>query len=118
MGNRQAGDRCVDFVVVGAVSSGCVVASRLSENSRHSVALLEAGPKDKNLWVHLPIGYGKTMWDPAVNWKFHTEPEPNMDGRKIYWPRGRVLGGSSSINGLIARSLSMAEAILWRRGNP
>jgi choline dehydrogenase-like flavoprotein len=89
-----------DFVVVGAGSAGCAVASRLSEDGS-TVALLEAGPRDRSLWVHLPIGYGKTMWDPKVNWCFYTEPDPNMNGRKLYWPRGRVLGGSSSINGLV-----------------
>ncbi|WP_374382444.1 GMC family oxidoreductase [Dongia sp.] len=91
----------VDFIVVGAGSAGCCLANRLSEDGRYSVALLEAGPPDRNFWIHLPIGYGKTMWDPSINWRFYTEPEPGMNGRKIYWPRGRVLGGSSSINGLI-----------------
>ncbi|WP_374650506.1 GMC family oxidoreductase [Dongia sp.] len=90
-----------DFIVVGAGSAGCVLANRLSENGRYSVALLEAGPPDRHFWIHLPIGYGKTMWDSRVNWQFYTEPEASMAGRRIYWPRGRVLGGSSSINGLI-----------------
>ena len=63
--------------------------------------LLEAGPPDTSIWIHLPIGYGKTMWDPKLNWRFETEPDPGMNGRKIYWPRGKTLGGSSSINGLI-----------------
>ncbi len=91
----------VDFIVVGAGSAGCVLANRLSADARNSVALIEAGPPDRNFWIHLPIGYGRTMWDSRINWKFYTEPEPHMDGRRIYWPRGRVLGGSSSINGLI-----------------
>jgi choline dehydrogenase len=90
-----------DFVVVGAGSAGCALAARLSADSRNSVALVEAGPRDSSFWIHLPIGYGRTMWDARVNWKFYTEPEPHMAGRRIYWPRGRVLGGSSSINGLI-----------------
>ncbi len=90
-----------DFVVVGAGSSGCVLANRLSEDGKSRVALVEAGPKDTNPWIHVPIGYGKTMWDDRLNWRFHTEPEPTMDGRRIYWPRGRVLGGCSSINGLV-----------------
>jgi len=90
-----------DYIVVGAGSAGCVLAARLSEDPATRVLLLEAGPKDDSLWIHLPIGYGKTMWSPAYNWCFHTEPEPNMHGRKIYWPRGKTLGGSSSINGLI-----------------
>nr|WP_180882821.1 GMC family oxidoreductase N-terminal domain-containing protein [Mesorhizobium loti] len=91
-----------DYIVVGAGSSGCAVAARLSENGRFRVALVEAGPKDTSPWIHLPLGYGKTMWDERVNWKLYTQPDPNMNGRSIYWPRGKVLGGSSAINGLIA----------------
>ena len=90
-----------DYIVVGAGSAGCVLAARLSEDPATRVLLLEAGPPDRSPWIHLPIGYGKTMWDPAVNWCFHTDPDPNMNGRRIYWPRGKTLGGSSSINGLI-----------------
>lgn len=90
-----------DFVIVGAGSSGCVLANRLSADGNKSIAVVEAGPRDSSFWIHLPIGYGRTMWDPKVNWKFQTEPEPQMGGRQVYWPRGRVLGGSSSINGLI-----------------
>ena len=94
-------DNQFDYIVVGAGSSGCVLANRLSEDPQNSVCLVEAGPKDSSPWIHLPIGYGKTMWDPKVNWKFETEPDPGMNQRKIYWPRGKCLGGSSSINGLI-----------------
>ena len=90
-----------DYIVVGAGSAGCVLAGRLSEDPLVRVLLLEAGPPDKSLWIHLPIGYGKTMWSPAYNWRFETDPDPNMNGRRIYWPRGKTLGGSSSINGLI-----------------
>ena len=90
-----------DYIVVGAGSSGCVLANRLSANGRHKVLLLEAGPKDNYIWIHIPIGYGKTMFHPRYNWGFYTDPEDSMKGRKIYWPRGRGLGGSSSINGLI-----------------
>ena len=92
---------CYDFIVVGAGSAGCTLAGRLSEDPQTRVLLLEAGPPDSSIWIHLPIGYGKTMWDPKVNWRFETEPDPGMNGRKIYWPRGKTLGGSSSINGLI-----------------
>ena len=87
------------YVVVGAGSAGCVLANRLS--AKHDVLLLEAGPRDRSIWIHLPIGYGKTMFHPVYNWGFYTDPEPEMNGRRIYWPRGRGLGGSSSINGLI-----------------
>jgi len=90
-----------DYIVVGAGSAGCVLASRLSEDAATRVLLLEAGPRDRSPWIHLPIGYGKTMWSPTYNWCFHTDPDPNMNGRRIYWPRGKTLGGSSSINGLI-----------------
>ncbi len=90
-----------DYVVVGAGSAGCVLAGRLSEDPAVRVLLLEAGPPDRSLWIHLPIGYGKTMWSDTYNWRFNTDPEPNMNGRRIYWPRGKTLGGSSSINGLI-----------------
>jgi len=90
-----------DYIVVGAGSAGCVLAARLSEDPATRVLLLEAGPPDRSLWIHLPIGYGKTMWSDTYNWRFHTDPDPHMNGRRIYWPRGKTLGGSSSINGLI-----------------
>lgn len=104
-----------DYVVVGAGSSGCVLANRLSADGNTRVAAIEAGPRDSSFWIHLPIGYGRTMWDPAVNWKFQTEPEPNMGGRQIYWPRGRVLGGSSSINGLIVIRGQREDYDRWAR---
>ena len=97
----QAADDRFDFVVVGAGSCGATLAGRLSEDPATTVLLLEAGPPDRSPWIHLPIGYGKTMWDPRLNWRFETEPDPGMNGRRIYWPRGKTLGGSSSINGLI-----------------
>jgi choline dehydrogenase len=103
-----------DFVVVGAGSAGCALAARLSEDPAVSVVLLEAGPRDTNPWIHLPIGYGKTMWDKKVNWAYYTEPDPNMAGRKIYWPRGKTLGGSSAINGLIAIRGQREDYDSWR----
>ncbi len=90
-----------DYIVVGAGSAGCVLAGRLSEDPQTRVLLLEAGPPDRSLWIHLPIGYGKTMWSERYNWRFYTDPDPNMHDRRVYWPRGKTLGGSSSINGLI-----------------
>jgi choline dehydrogenase len=90
-----------DYVIVGGGSAGCVLANRLSENGRHSVMLLEAGPPDRYPWIHIPIGYGKTMFHPVLNWGFYADPDPNLNGRKIYTPRGRTLGGSSAINGMI-----------------
>ena len=90
-----------DYIIIGAGSAGCVLAARLTENPATRVLLLEAGPPDRSLWIHLPIGYGKTMWSKTLNWCFYTDPDPNMNGRRIYWPRGKTLGGSSAINGLI-----------------
>jgi choline dehydrogenase len=90
-----------DYIVIGGGSAGCVLAARLSEDPKVQVLLLEAGPADTSIWIHLPIGYGKTMWSPKLNWCFETDPDPNMHNRRIYWPRGKTLGGSSSINGLI-----------------
>lgn len=92
---------CFDYIIVGAGSAGCVLANRLTENGRYKVLLLEAGPEDNYLWIHIPIGYAKTMFHKVYNWGFYTDPEPNMKDRRLYWPRGRGLGGSSSINGLI-----------------
>ena len=111
-------DNQFDYIVVGAGSSGCVLANRLSNEDVNSVCLIEAGPKDSSPWIHLPIGYGKTMWDPKVNWKFETEPDPGMNQRKIYWPRGKCLGGSSSINGLIFIRGQKEDYDGWKdRGN-
>lgn len=90
-----------DFIIVGAGSSGCVLANRLSANPSHSVALLEAGGPDSSPWIHIPVGYFKTMGNPKTDWCYQTEPDPGLNGRSIPWPRGRVLGGSSSINGLL-----------------
>ena len=90
-----------DFIIVGAGSAGCVLANRLSQDGRYQVALFEAGGRDTNPWIHIPVGYFKTMGNPATDWCYRTEPDPGLNGRAINWPRGRVLGGSSSINGLL-----------------
>lgn len=90
-----------DYIVVGAGSAGCAVANRLSECGRYSVALLEAGSRDWYPWIHVPVGYFKTMGNPLTDWCYTTQPDPGLNGRSLPWPRGKGLGGSSSINGLL-----------------
>ena len=90
-----------DTIIVGAGSAGCVLANRLTADGKRSVLLLEAGPRDTNPWIHVPLGYGKLFADKRVNWSYESEPEPNCNNRRIFTPRGKVLGGSSSINGLV-----------------
>jgi choline dehydrogenase len=90
-----------DYIVVGAGSAGCTLANRLSENPANQVLVLEAGGKDSNIWIHVPIGYAKTLDKPGLNWRFDSEPEERTYNRQIPIPRGKVLGGSSSINGLL-----------------
>ena len=90
-----------DYIIVGAGSAGCVLANRLSASGRHRVLLLEAGGSDRRPWLQVPIGYGKAFYDPRVNWMYLTEPDPGLDSRQGYWPRGKVLGGSSAINAMV-----------------
>ncbi len=104
-----------DYVIVGAGSAGCVLANRLTADGKHSVLLLEAGPKDKNLWIHVPLGYGQLFKEKTVNWMYQTEPEPGLDGRSIFQPRGKVLGGSSSINGLLYVRGQHEDYDRWRQ---
>jgi len=89
-----------DYIIVGAGSAGCVLANRLSENTRHKVLLLEAGGSDAKFWIKTPLGYAKTFMDPKVNWRYSTAPDNGLNGRETYWPRGRVIGGSGSINAM------------------
>ncbi|HEX6268058.1 MAG TPA: GMC family oxidoreductase N-terminal domain-containing protein, partial [Burkholderiales bacterium] len=89
------------YVIVGAGSAGCVLANRLSEDPTCKVLLLEAGPRDTDRWIHVPLGYGKLFSRTDINWAYESEPEPALNGRRVFTPRGKVLGGSSSINGLV-----------------
>ncbi len=104
-----------DYVVVGAGSAGCALAARLSEDPSTRVLLLEAGGKDSNLWIHVPVGYFKTMHNPGTDWCYRTEPEPSLNGRSLDWPRGKVLGGSSSINGLLYVRGQAQDFDHWRQ---
>ena len=90
-----------DYIVVGAGSAGCVMADKLSADGQATVLVLEAGEHDRRLWINMPIGYGKTFYDERVNWKFEAQPDAAMKGRRIYFPRGKVVGGSSSINAMV-----------------
>jgi choline dehydrogenase len=104
-----------DYVIIGAGSAGCVLANRLSADRKNSVLLLEAGPRDTNLWIHVPLGYGRLFKEKSVNWMYQTEPEPELDGRRVFQPRGKVLGGSSSINGLLYIRGQHEDYDRWRQ---
>ncbi|MGA9868176.1 MAG: choline dehydrogenase [Acetobacteraceae bacterium] len=111
-------DTRFDFIVTGAGSAGCAVAARLSESGRYRVLLLEAGARDRNPWIHIPIGYAKLYTHKRLNWRFESEPEPALNNRRMYQPRGKVLGGTSSINGMIYMRGNAADYDEWRqRGN-
>ena len=99
MGRRPIEDQKFDYVVVGAGSAGCLVAARLSESGQHQVALIESGGEDDSFWIRVPLGYGKLHDDPRYNWMYDGEPEPELNGARGYQPRGKVLGGTGSING-------------------
>ena len=114
MANQQS-DLEADFVIVGAGSAGCVMATRLSEDPSTRVVLLEAGGEDRNRWIHIPLGYGKTFADSSVNWCYEAEPDAGANGRRIFWPRGKVLGGSSSINGMVYIRGQHEDFDLWRQ---
>ena len=90
-----------DYIIVGGGSAGCVLAEKLTACGRHQVLLLEAGPSDRRFWVQVPIGYGILFHQKAINWMYSSDPVPGLDGRVIYHPRGKVLGGSGSINALV-----------------
>ena len=104
-----------DFIVTGAGSAGCAVAGRLSESGRHRVLLLEAGPRDTNRWIHIPLGFTKVFTDERVNWKFESEPVAALNNRRLYQPRGKVLGGTSSINGTVYMRGTSADYDEWRQ---
>jgi choline dehydrogenase len=104
-----------DFIVTGAGSAGCAVAARLSESGRHRVLLLEAGGKDTNPWIHIPMGFSQVYADPRVNWMYESEPEAQLGNRRLYQPRGKVLGGTSSINGMVYMRGNAGDYDEWRQ---
>ncbi|MFY0610790.1 MAG: choline dehydrogenase [Hyphomicrobiaceae bacterium] len=104
-----------DYIIVGAGSAGCVLANRLSEQQECRVLILEAGPKDSNPWIHIPIGYYRTMYDPRISWGYETQPVPGAADRRLSWPRGKVLGGCSSINGLVYARGQAQDFDHWRQ---
>ncbi|MDD9917337.1 MAG: GMC family oxidoreductase N-terminal domain-containing protein, partial [Rhodospirillaceae bacterium] len=104
-----------DYIVVGAGSAGCALANRLSADAGNRVLLLEAGGRDSYPWIHIPVGYFKTMLNPKTDWCYETEPDPGLNGRSIPWPRGKVLGGSSSINGLVYIRGQSHDYDQWRQ---
>lgn len=110
-GNMEA----YDFIIVGAGSAGCVLANRLSADSNNSVLLIEAGARDWNPLLHVPLMSGKLYRSRRYNWYYHTEPEPFLDNRRIFWPRGKVLGGSSSINGMVYARGHPRDYDVWRQ---
>ena len=91
-----------DYIIVGAGSAGCVLADRLTASGKHRVLLLEAGGSDRRFYVQMPLGYGKTFYDKSVNWMYTAEPDPGLNGQRDFYPRGKLLGGSSSIIAVMA----------------
>ena len=103
-----------DYIIIGAGTAGCVLAERLSQDRHARILILEAGGSDRRFWIKTPIGYGRTFANPAVNWCYQTLPSAGLNGRSMYWPRGRVVGGSSSINALVYCRGMPADFDVWR----
>lgn len=112
---NSSSDYQADYIVIGGGSAGCVLANRLSKDPKNRVILLEAGGRDSNPWIHIPVGYFKTMHNPKTDWCYTTAEDPGLNGRSVSWPRGKVLGGSSSINGLLYIRGNRADYDHWRQ---
>jgi choline dehydrogenase len=108
-----------DYIIVGAGTAGCVLANRLSAGGEHRVLLLEAGGSDRSPWIQVPVGYARTFHDPRYNWMYEAEPDPALDNRRAHWPRGKVLGGSGSINAMVYVRGQPGDFDDWQAaGNP
>ena len=108
-----------DYIIVGAGTAGCVLANRLTECGKYTVLLLEAGGSDRSIWIQMPIGYGRTFFDKRINWMYDTEPIEALGGRRSYWPRGKVIGGSGSINAMVYVRGQPRDFDDWKAlGNP
>ena len=108
-----------DYVIVGAGSAGCVLANRLTRDPKNRILLLEAGPEDSNIWIKIPAGVPRVVGDPKLTWGYTSEREPGLNNRTMVWPRGKTLGGTSSINGHVYMRGVPADYDGWRDlGNP
>jgi choline dehydrogenase len=114
--HKQAMNDQYDYIVVGAGSAGCVLANRLIANGKHKVLVLEAGGSDRRFYIAMPLGYGKLFYDPNVNWLYKTEPDPGLAGQRDLWPRGKVIGGSSSINAMVYIRGQREDFAAWGKG--
>jgi choline dehydrogenase len=119
MAQRSTGARRFDYIIVGGGTAGCVLANRLTEDVGVNVLMLEAGPEATSMWIKMPLGFSKLFAHPTLNWCYSTEPEPKLGGRTVYFPRGKVMGGSSAINGMAYVRGHPEDFDAWERlGNP